>query len=363
MKNVHFLGNFRNCFTRHFQPIKVFKNDLIENEIKSRFFPSPIIPGIRDCDVLVMFADGYRDILPIKETTQDACIQYLSEFFSKFDRVILFDDNDSSGMLESGLFPLVDVYAKAQILKDRSFYLVAHQIGTAHRDFVYDNYSIDDLQHSPTAVSQDNLGKLRLAWNLSLSGWNYYNTDSRLKKLYRLINAGRYYTELNNLELSARSKQVVFRGRMWESVPTVGWWREKTITHIKNINSQQGIHTPNPKEIFSRKRYQEELSHTLVCPSPFGKGEICYRDFECFMNRSVLIKPNMSHLQTWPDLYHDGVTYISHKWNFLDFEENVHEILSSPLSFEAIALEGQKKFFAALSDGSSFAEHFLDMIK
>ena len=30
--------------------------------------------------------------------------------------------------------------------------------------------------------------------------------------------------------------------------------------------------------------------------SPFGFGEICYRDFEAMLNGACLIKPDVSHL-------------------------------------------------------------------
>ena len=33
--------------------------------------------------------------------------------------------------------------------------------------------------------------------------------------------------------------------------------------------------------------------------SPFGWGEIGARDFEIFINGSLLIKPDMSHLETY----------------------------------------------------------------
>ena len=53
--------------------------------------------------------------------------------------------------------------------------------------------------------------------------------------------------------------------------------------------------------------------------SPFG-GEICYREFESFLYRCVLIKPNMEHLRTWPDYYIENKTYLPMKQDDLDEE-------------------------------------------
>jgi hypothetical protein len=43
--------------------------------------------------------------------------------------------------------------------------------------------------------------------------------------------------------------------------------------------------------------------------SPFGWGEINYGDFEGILSGDALVKPAMSHLQTWPELYVEGETY------------------------------------------------------
>ena len=71
----------------------------------------------------------------------------------------------------------------------------------------------------------------------------------------------------------------------------------------------------------------------------------------------------MDHLETWPDLYKDnGETYISHSWDFSDFEEKLADILDNPERYEDIAHEGQNCFRQALSDGPAFAQHFTEMI-
>ena len=44
------------------------------------------------------------------------------------------------------------------------------------------------------------------------------------------------------------------------------------------------------------KEYIEECSEVYGLLSPFGWGEICYRDFEAIMCGNILVKPDMSHL-------------------------------------------------------------------
>ena len=73
----------------------------------------------------------------------------------------------------------------------------------------------------------------------------------------------------------------------------------------------------------SRKQYLQELSQSKICFSPFGYGEVCWRDFEATLFGSLLIKPDMGHLKTDPDIYVDNETYISVAWDYADLSEKV----------------------------------------
>ena len=54
--------------------------------------------------------------------------------------------------------------------------------------------------------------------------------------------------------------------------------------------------------------------------SPFGWGEICFRDFESIILGKLLIKPNCDHIITWPNIYQDNM-YVPIDWDAsnLDF--------------------------------------------
>lgn len=77
-----------------------------------------------------------------------------------------------------------------------------------------------------------------------------------------------------------------------------------------------------------KARFMQELERSRICFSPFGYGELCWRDIEAFATGSVLLKPDMSHLRTEPDLYRDGETYVALKWDFSDLEEKVNLLLA-----------------------------------
>lgn len=76
--------------------------------------------------------------------------------------------------------------------------------------------------------------------------------------------------------------------------------------------------------------YMNELRHAQLCLSPFGYGEICWRDIEAIIAGAVLVKPDMSHLRTLPDIYVPDETYVPVAWDYRDLEDVVRGLLADP---------------------------------
>ncbi len=81
-----------------------------------------------------------------------------------------------------------------------------------------------------------------------------------------------------------------------------------------------------------------EMGRSKICASPFGYGELCWRDVEAFLAGAVLLKPDMSHLDTLPDLYRPWETYAPIAWDFSDLAEVVDRLLSDEALRSRIAL-------------------------
>ncbi|MEI7867637.1 MAG: glycosyltransferase [Candidatus Methylumidiphilus sp.] len=95
----------------------------------------------------------------------------------------------------------------------------------------------------------------------------------------------------------------------------------------------------------SRDEYFKELFNSKLCFSPFGYGEVCWRDFEAMFTGSLLLKPDMSHLDCYPEVFLPYETYIPLAWDLSDFDEKVDYYLNHPAEREAIA----RKAFELLS--------------
>lgn len=95
----------------------------------------------------------------------------------------------------------------------------------------------------------------------------------------------------------------------------------------------------SPPGIVPHRVYMEEMRTSRLCFSPFGYGELCWRDIEAFQAGAVLIKPDMGHLETLPDLYEPGLTYLPVRWDFADLAEVVRRALSDEALRSRIAAE------------------------
>ena len=89
--------------------------------------------------------------------------------------------------------------------------------------------------------------------------------------------------------------------------------------------------------------YMAEFRNAKLCFSPFGYGELCWRDIEAILAGAVLVKPDMGHLETLPDLYDPGVTYLPVRWDFADLKEVMQIGLVDVGLRQTMAREAQKR--------------------
>ena len=116
----------------------------------------------------------------------------------------------------------------------------------------------------------------------------------------------------------------------------------------------------------NRKDYFAEIRNSKVVISPFGWGEINVpRDYEIALSGSILLKPDMSHLDTWPNIFTKD-TVVQYKWDLSDLSELVEDIISNYNNYIdfAIRLQDQYKQYSYGKLGQDkFCDYFINMIK
>ena len=85
----------------------------------------------------------------------------------------------------------------------------------------------------------------------------------------------------------------------------------------------------NKKDKLPYQEYINVLYNSKVALSPFGMGELCFRDFECMQFGTIIIKPSMSMINTIPNIYESNDTYLSVMYDWSNLNETIDYVLSN----------------------------------
>ena len=117
------------------------------------------------------------------------------------------------------------------------------------------------------------------------------------------------------------------------------WYSRMRTQAIESASRLDGLVVERGSKI-KMTEYHRELSESKLTYSPFGYGELCWRDFEGFLSGSVVVKPSMDHLEVAPRHFVPGVTYLPVRWDAADLEEVVRPAVSDPERLRSIARAG-----------------------
>jgi hypothetical protein len=120
-------------------------------------------------------------------------------------------------------------------------------------------------------------------------------------------------------------KQINVHARL--GAKGVGWYqkmRQEALLSAEAFKNQSII----TSDSVGKSRYWKELKQSKICFSPFGYGEVCWRDFEAVLAGALLIKPDMSHVENEPNIFKPFETYIPVAWDFSDVPEKIEYYLS-----------------------------------
>ena len=119
-----------------------------------------------------------------------------------------------------------------------------------------------------------------------------------------------------------------------------GFQRRELLKRLKSSFLKTVDYSIDPRG----KKYRKEIFNSFSTISPFGYGEICIRDFEAFVLGSLLVKPSMDHIDTYPNWYINKETYISIQWDFSDLEDLFSDIRDHKEELNNITINARKLF-------------------
>jgi hypothetical protein len=291
---------------------------------------------------------------------QQEIFDFLSQARTSFERIIWFDISDSTGTTQFSVLPFVDRYAKNQVLKDRRLY---RQPWYGHRifsDFYHRRFGVSDTQpqaaHFDAVPGERDLSRIVIGWNDGLAHYGY--AGKWLARIWHRVPwagrvcPGQWHSPARNrpIALSCRIGDVYQR-------TTIAFSRKR----IKQLLRDRNV----PVDRLTRRAYFCEMEHSVAGISPFGFGEVCYRDFELVLSGAAMVKQDMDHLETWPNLWIKGKTYLDFKWDLSDLEEKIEFVFRSPEAVRDIAVQAQQMYRDALCSPAGreeFCRRFIALI-
>lgn len=324
------------------------------------YFYERISKGLCNCDILFINSKFFRAWYPKKEKE---IYDVLEGFKKRIQKIIWFDTTDSTGTTQFNVMPFVDGYYKSQLLKDRSLYLkplYGYRIFTDYYNKLCGMCDkVKKLKSMSTLLQKEHAHKLHLSWNSAMNDWGTYNFLSgelitRIRAFLPLKTT--YTTRFTKVD---KNRPIDINGRIGSSHSnnTIRTHREAIINKLRKFNVDISR--------ISRKRYLSEIRNSKIGVSPFGWGEVCYRDFEIIINGALLFKADMSHLETWPPLYAENETYIPYSWDLKDFKEKLRDILNNREKIITISKKAQELYAHYLYGNGriEFCDRVINMIR
>ena len=296
-----------------------------------------------DCDIVFLDSKILGLINPF-----DQLKEILDKRKNQGLKMVWLDNSASTGTTHFEILPFVDAYWKKQLLLDRSIYkkkLLGDRIYTDY--YVKNNSAKIENNYNFFPLDSNLSDKISLSWNLGVGPYGLNNNISNLLRrlpwyLKRFL---RYsYPNTSCLYSTFREREICFRGSNSYSNSAISLQRTITLQKLKKYS----INTKSIKH----NLFLKELQNSKIAISPYGYGEICYRDFEIFFNGSALLKPSMDHLETFPQWYIKNKTYIPLDWDFENFDDLILFFKDNEEKRLEIANEGQRNFLNFHSNDS-----------
>ena len=278
-----------------------------------------------DYDYEFIEANQFLDLsLPLKDSV-DWGLEQLSK---KTGDYFLFHGGDSTSIM--GAYEVFIQSNAKYLFKKQLLTQNDYKEKTTLNKWFFGNGSILDRGYD---ISDDIYSKIKL------TGYNVAHNWPHLQQMQ---------TGLDNrdVDVCAIYQGILDNGNMDHELRSDGLYtnHRKTawdeLTKIENkYNIVKGKSTP--------QQFIEVMKQSKVGISPFGMGELCYRDLELIQWGCLLIKPDMSKVITEPDFFKPMETYIPVKPDWSDLNETIEKVLNNFKDYEHIIKNSRTKMLEA----------------
>ena len=253
---------------------------------------------------------GMHDFIDKKKSLQES-VDYGLENLSKITGdYFLFEGSDSTSLM--GGFEVFEQSNAIYLFKNQMFGTrEEYKIPYAHNKWFWGDGSDLDLSYD---ISEDMWDRIKFTgWNVGQLVPNYRN--------FQDINPNK------SVDICA-----IFRGNHDHNEDHKSRNDHFYTTHRKGLWDRLEPLKSKYNMIYDRLPFEEYIRNlwdSKISFSPFGMGEICFRDFECMQYGTIFLKPNQDVVKTIPNIYVAGETYIDVAYDWSNLEERIDYVLSN----------------------------------
>ncbi len=258
-------------------------------------------------------------------------LELLAALRNKYERVVFFHDDAGGGIPRLEVLPFVDLFYTKALFRDRSLYSRELYGKELYSNYYHEKYGVVDSDAKTRAVATDpaQLDKLRLSWNIGIGNFPRAQTRQRSGVALARLTNPKIARLLYRRDRFDPERAVSDNKGRYPVHARMGMITRPSITHqrkliLEKIEGNPNFLTGNVKQ----SQFNRETKDSKIVLSPFGWGELCLRDFETVRSGALLLKPDMSHLETWPNVFDAGVTYVPFSWDAEDLAEKADYYLA-----------------------------------
>jgi hypothetical protein len=345
-----------------FYPLYRWKRQLYDHGIKINIFHH-LDSKIHDADVIILASRYFKlwqDITTRNKEEFDNLVSDLCSLSKTTDNLIWFDNSDGTGTTDFDIIPYVDTFLKKQVLKEKNKYTVKNKenVRIWLPSSVQSEYN-RDTSYEYIACPENDLFKIKISWNIGFCDYRFSNPT--IANYFSLMFPNLFGIKTAKSNFEKKDIDLHNRGNASYDNMVYSYQRNIVISQIEEIKKEFKDKNIIAQGFIKRSEYYNELRRAKIVLSPFGWGEVCYRDFEIILADSLMLKPSMDHLDTYPNVYFDN-TYIKLQWDLSDLKEVISKIFSNPDMVKDITSRVKDIYVREYNDSDLFCNHFANII-
>jgi hypothetical protein len=288
----------------------------------------------------------HPDIALIMPTWRDPAHEVIAAFralhaMPERPRLVYFDWYAPTSSPHFGVMPFVDRYLKRSVMVDFQEYRKPYLAGYGVADFVAQLLNLDlNGWHFGSEIPAGHEHKLWLGWN--------FGVGASYRKLLRYAGLAMRVPVVSGSVLGGWEDRPIDVNRRLgapstnAAPPKADWYQHYRDASAKSMEPLSEQFRCTGITRVPRKTYLLELLRSKVVFSPFGWGEVCFRDYEAVACGCLLVKPSMAHVVSSPNIYVDYETYVPVKWDLSDAADVIAGCLAAPKESARIASNARR---------------------